>query len=122
MNALSRSLVTIVVAASSMTHSASGEDWGVVIVLVEAHAVEGRVGDVIAGFKTSQAACKTWDGCISFEITQDCEDANHITIVERWESVAQHKTEVEKVVASENFQAFREMLEADLAFRYVIPL
>lgn len=90
-----------------------------VIVLVEVVAKPGQRAQVLAALRRSQTRCAEWPGCRRFEIGISADDDRRFVLVELWDSIAQHKAEVAKVVSGKHFAAFRALLERDLSFRYL---
>lgn len=95
-------------------------DNAAVHVLVEASPKEGEMQAVIAGFATSRERLKANSDCIRFDIYEHVGFPARLLIMEIWASVSAHQREVADTKAIPEFAAFREKLNEDIRFTYLL--
>ncbi|WP_323801508.1 putative quinol monooxygenase [Parasphingorhabdus sp.] len=95
-------------------------DSAAVHVLVEASPKEGEMQAVIAGFATSRERLKANRDCIRFDIYEHVGFPAKLLIMEIWASRAAHQREVADTMATPEFAAFREKLDEDIRFTYLL--
>ncbi len=111
---LSLILLSIPVLSAAQNHAEKG-----VIVIVEAEALPGQAGAVITAFKGRQQRCSECPGCHRFEVTRSDQDKNKVIVIEHWQSIDDHRKEVQSLMRQDSFVQFRQLLVKDLRFQYL---
>jgi quinol monooxygenase YgiN len=97
-----------------MTHNAA------VHVLVEVSPKEGAMQTVIAGFAASRERLKANSDCTRFDIYEHIGSPAKLLILEIWASKSAHQREAADTMATPEFTAFREKLNEDIRFTYLL--
>lgn len=97
-----------------MAHNAA------VHVLVEVSPKEGEMQAVIAGFATSRERLKANSDCTRFDIYEHIGFPAKLLVMEIWASRSAHQREVADTMAIPEFAAFREKLDEDIRFTYLL--